>query len=193
MPTSEGAAQGGVISFRCLPQFRDGSDVVVTQTAANGFSVEPGVPGGGFASFVAPSTNNYFVRIANILAAGTVRMVLLETTLEASWYFISAAASYEAFLEIRNNTSNSISVTVTPFASGGTSAGTPFTTTIAANGNTAVAVGAQFGITSGSGSVQIANTAPPGGVVANVTTLSGATGLSFDSPASPRMVWANFP
>ena len=33
---------------------------------------------------------------------------------------------------------------------------------------------------------------PPGSIAANTTTLSGATGLSFDSPFTPRMVWSSF-
>jgi hypothetical protein len=41
-------------------------------------------------------------------------------------------------------------------------------------------------LTSASGSVQIAHTAPPGGLIANVTSLSFASGVSFDTPASPR-------
>jgi hypothetical protein len=36
------------------------------------------------------------------------------------------------------------------------------------------------------GSVQIAHAAMPGAVVANTTTLSAITGLSFDAPFSSR-------
>ena len=63
------------------------------------------------------------------------------------------------------------------------------TKVIPANGNAAVAVGGALG-GSGSGGVQIAHDALPGSVVANITSLSAATGLSFDSPAFPRM-WSS--
>ncbi|HEY7170212.1 MAG TPA: hypothetical protein VH417_05150 [Vicinamibacterales bacterium] len=122
-----------------------------------------------------------------------MRVLIVETTLFAPWYFVSVESGYEAFVEIKNNTSVSISVTVSALTPGGNAAGSGAKTiTLAANGNIAIAVGATFGITTGNGGLQIASNAAPGGVTANVTTLSTMTGLSFDSPAAPRMVWSLF-
>ena len=43
-----------------------------------------------------------------------------------------------------------------------------------------------FGISLASGGVSIAHDGPPGSLIANVTSLSFSTGVSFDTPASPR-------
>ena len=43
-----------------------------------------------------------------------------------------------------------------------------------------------FGLTSANGGVQIAHNGPPGALIANVTSLSFGSGVSFDTPASPR-------
>jgi hypothetical protein len=43
-----------------------------------------------------------------------------------------------------------------------------------------------FALTSAAGGVQIAHNGPPGALIANVTSLSFGSGVSFDTPASPR-------
>jgi hypothetical protein len=42
-----------------------------------------------------------------------------------------------------------------------------------------------------SGSAQIAFDGTPGGLAANITTISVPDGTSFDSPFTPTMVWSN--
>ncbi len=153
--------------------------------------MEPALPNGRTLGFVANATTTFYFRLA-AAGAGTMHIVIFETTLFSPWYFVNASSGYEAFVEIQNATDLSVNVTVTAYTAAGTSAGST-SVAIPARGNTALAIGSAFGITAGNGSVQIANNAPPGGVVANVTTLSGTTGLSFDAPASPRMVWSLFP
>jgi hypothetical protein len=43
-----------------------------------------------------------------------------------------------------------------------------------------------FALASAAGGVQIAHDGPPGALIANVTSLSFGSGVSFDTPASPR-------
>ena len=43
-----------------------------------------------------------------------------------------------------------------------------------------------FGLTAASGGVYVAHDGPPGSLTANVTSLSFGSGVSFDTPASPR-------
>jgi hypothetical protein len=43
-----------------------------------------------------------------------------------------------------------------------------------------------FGLASASGGVLIAHDGPPGAVIANVTSMGFGSGVSFDTPASPR-------
>lgn len=193
MPSSEGSVAPGLINLRCFSStIRDSADAVVTTTSWLGFNVEPSLGNGQILTFIPGVSNSFFFRVVAGVA-GTMRVVVFETTLFAPWYFVNTTSGYEAFIEIKNNMSFAISVTVSVFTASGAAAGSGTTTiSIPANGNTALPVGATFGITSGSGGIQVASNAAPGGVTANVTTLSGATGLSFDSPATPRMVWSLF-
>jgi hypothetical protein len=193
MPSAEGSVGPGFISFRCSPTIRDNADAVVTVTDLTSTAQEPSVANGHILTFIPSLSNTFFFRVV-AQGTGTMRIVIFETTLFAPWYFINTTSGYEAFVEIKNNTPITISVTVSVFTASGAAAGTGTTTvSIPGNGNTALPVGTTFGITSGSGGLQVASTAAPGGVTANVTTLSGTTGLSFDSPAAPRMVWSLFP
>ena len=62
---------------------------------------------------------------------------------------------------------------------------------IAADGNAAIAVNSVGTcLAASSGSAQIAFQGMPGGIVANITTISAPDGTSFDSPFVPRMVWS---
>ncbi len=70
--------------------------------------------------------------------------------------------------------------------------GGPTAIPLSANVNTVIDIGAGYGITSGSGPAQISHDGMPGAVSANITTTSPTTGLSFDAPFTPRMVWGTF-
>ncbi len=121
-----------------------------------------------------------------------VNFILIETTLFSPWYFVDSADGYDAYVEIRNNTSSDVHVRVKPYDSTGTRLGPPSVVNLPRNGNTVVQIGTTFGIAGGSGSVQIAHNGPPGAIAANITTMSATTGLSFDAPFTPRQVWSNF-
>ncbi len=112
--------------------------------------------------------------------------IIQETTLFSPWFFREAANGYDGFVEIRNNDRFAADgVVVTAFNSNGVAAGS---TTLAIPGNgTALVQVSALGAATGFGSVRIATPQRPGTIVANLTTLSGVTGLSFDAPFSRRM------
>jgi hypothetical protein len=116
------------------------------------------------------------------------RFKIYDTSLVSPWYFVNAATAYNSFIEIANTTRTTVSVRVTVRTPAGAVVGAPQTVNIAGNGNTGLSV-AGFGVTSGSGSVQIAHNGAPGAVTANVTALSALEGLSFDAPATRRQGW----
>jgi hypothetical protein len=164
----------------------------------NSFDSMTGDPSPGFNSRwtrgceVAPATQQQvFVRIHRSLCCtgrtGSFQFRILETTLHAPWWFVSSASGYDAFIELANTTTVPVAVTVTVRSASGTTLGAN-TTSIPAGGNIAMSVANQFGgtITANSGSAQVAHDGPPGAIVGNITTLSGATGLSFDSPFGMR-------
>ncbi len=122
---------------------------------------------------------------------GLFRFKVVDTALNGPWFFVESATSYNAFIEIGNTTNAAVSVRVTVRNSAGATLGTPQTVAIPAYGNSALNVVSSFGTTvaNGSGSVQIAHNGAPGAIVANVTTLSAMTGLSFDAPLTRRQNW----
>ena len=131
--------------------------------------------------------------LANVTAgatgtAGTFRVRIIDTTLFCPWFF--SGSGFEAFILAKNTTTTSRSVTVTLFAPTGAVVGAPQSGTAPVNGSYNLQVSAPsptgFGLASGSGGVQIAHNGPPGALIANVTSLSFASGVSFDTPASPR-------
>jgi hypothetical protein len=137
------------------------------------------------------ATGTFYVKLTNTGPNTTLTdMIMIETTLFSPWYFVSSAAGYNGFIEIRNNTSAPALVVTTVYRDNGTVAGSD-TRTIPANGTGLVT--ANSFVPDGFGSVQIAHQEMPGGIAANITTLSASTGLSFDSPFTPRMSWAMAP
>jgi len=102
----------------------------------------------------------------------------------------SAQNGYDAFVEIRNRSTGSVSATVRAYNAAGVIAGSS-AVAIPANGNIAVSV-ASLGVANASGSLTITHNGMPGSIVANATTLSGTTGLSFDAPFTARLSWLMF-
>jgi hypothetical protein len=160
--------------------------------------IEPRVentgPGGnnGEQRRIIPSVNDsYRIRVINNAAlAHSVYVMVVETTLFAPWFFVSPGAGYDGYIEMRNNTINTLTAVVTAFDPAGGVFGSA-TIDLPANGN-AVITATSLGVISSYGSVQIAHNGGPGAICANITTLSSITGLSFDSPFTPRMVWSTF-
>lgn len=66
----------------------------------------------------------------------------METTLSSPWYFVSPS-SYDTYVEIRNNTSGALSVTVRAYGPSGSIARST-TVSIAPNVGTFVTVGARL-------------------------------------------------
>jgi len=171
----------------CAVEIRDFNDVNVgTANTGEGF------PKGGFGStFTSTTSNPSFIRIVNQAGSTqTATVVVLDTTLASPWYFVSPGAGYDAYVEVRNHSTGTVSVTIRAYAATGVLAGST-TVNLPPNGNTFVQI-STLGISSGSGSTTITHNAMPGSIVANTTTLSALTGLSFDSPFTPRMVWSVF-
>ncbi len=175
----------------CNVDWRNSGDTSVGTTA----EIEPfdgnfTIFGGDGDSMLPSTSGDYYVRVTN--ASGGVQstnVMVIESTLFSPWWFVASSAGYQAFTEIRNNTSESITVTIRAYNSTGAIAGTT-SPTIQPNGNTLVALGTYTG--DGSGSVSITFAGPPASITANTTVLGTMTGLSFDAPFAPRMVWSNF-
>ena len=108
---------------------------------------------------------------------------ITDTTLKNPWFFISG--DYSAFSTITNTTDVTVNGSVYFWAPNGSLINTvPFT--LAANGNTAIdARGPVDPLVYSSGSTTIAHDGPWGAIRAMCTTLSGTTGLSFDTSYEP--------
>ncbi len=137
--------------------------------------------------FVATATQAHTALISHSAEATAFACatIIQETTLFSPWFFREPANGYDGFVEIRNNDSFPAGgIVVTAFNSNGVAAGST-TISIPANGTALVQV-STLGA-AGFGSVRIATPQKPGTIVANITTLSGVTGLSFDAPFTRRV------
>jgi len=137
--------------------------------------------------FVATATQAHTVRIAQngVPTSYSCATIIQETTLFSPWFFRDPANGYDGFVEIRNNHSATVTgIVVTAFNSNGSAAGS---TTLAIPGNgTALVQVSGLSAATGFGSVRIASPQRPGTIIANLTTLSGVTGLSFDASFTRR-------
>lgn len=149
------------------------------------------VPGhaGALVSIIPAASGPVYIRIHNNAPTQTLlKTMVFETTLFSPWWF--TGGTNQAFIEMRNNSGTAVTAEVTLFRSTGTVCGTT-SVPIAADGNAAIAVNSVGTcLAASSGSAQIAFQGMPGGIVANITTISAPDGTSFDSPFVPRMVWA---
>ena len=156
----------------------------------------------GRVCYIAPVSEKNFMRVGNVGLAGTVRSYqwrVVETTQFCPWFF--SGNGFEAFILIKNTTNAPILATVNLRNTAGSVIGTQ-TGTVPANGslNFQVSDPAGFNLASASGSVEIAygtdaafgtddnaqGRGGPGGLIANVSSLSFTGGVSFDTPAAPR-------
>jgi hypothetical protein len=119
---------------------------------------------------------------------GNLQFQISETTLYCPWWFVNSGTGYNAFFEIANVTTATVNIEVTIRQGNGAVVGTKQSRSIPPFGNLALSAGTDFGtaVTAGSGSVQLSHDGPPGAIVANTTSLSGLSGLSFDSPFLSR-------
>jgi len=157
----------------------------------------PDEPGGVLLSrvcYVAPASEDNVARVT-AGAGGTpggIRVRVVETTLFCPWFGpLFSGSGFETFILIKNTTAAAHSATVTLTGAGGAVVGSPQTGTAPANGSYNLQVSAPsptgFGLSGVSGGLWIAHDGPPGGVIANVTTLNFGSGVSFDTPAAPRL------
>jgi hypothetical protein len=120
---------------------------------------------------------------------GVFRVRVVDTTTFAPWFF--ASSSYESFILIKNTTGAAHNVTVTLLDVTGAPAAAPQGGVMPANGSHNFQISQPppvgFGVTSVSGGVLIAHDGPPGAVSASVTSIDFTSGVSFDTPAYPRL------
>lgn len=161
----------------------------------------------GRVCYVAPATEANFARVGNFQFNAVVksfRWRIVETTLHCPWFF--SGNGFEAFILIRNTVREPVAATVTLRSTAGAILGTQ-TGTVPGNGSLNLLVSAPspggFNLPSASGSVEIAYgtpeplgsplnataQGPPGALMANVTSVSFSTGVSFDTPFTPRADW----
>lgn len=140
-----------------------------------------------------PTTNcgtRFKLRVQNVLGTDAdVMVAIFETTLSSPWFFRDS--SYDGFVEVRNHTDTSQQVFYRVYSLSGTLL-CSVSDALPANGGNVFGVGDRCGLANAMGSVQIAHSGAPGAITANITSLSAATGLSFDAPFTPRHVYAGF-
>jgi hypothetical protein len=136
--------------------------------------------------FVAPATETVFIRVTNN-AAGTVEYALrfVETTLWSNWAY--TGSGYSSYSILRNTTSTAFNVDLRFFDANGVAAGTHLAQNIAANG--VYYIDALGTASSAVATVQVAHDGSPEAIVGSQTTLSAATGLSFDTLFFQRRPW----
>ena len=102
-----------------------------------------------------------------------------DTTLKNPWFFI--AGDYNAFSEISNASDQTVNVAIFFWDANGSFIAS---TTVALNANGNVALNAADFVNRGTnpnGSITLAHDGAWGDIIAGCTTLSGTTGLSFDT------------
>ena len=138
------------------------------------------------AVFLPMTTGVYKIRVQGLMGAvsASINVLVRETTLFSPW--TSKAAGFEGFIEIHNNTSAALSVTLKGFDSLGNLQGAGLTVNAPANATifqTAASIGVPINVFAG---VVLTHNGAFGAVSGNITTLNGANGLSFDSPFTAR-------
>ena len=176
------------VTETCRIQVYDTPTCATAVTAVGGDEDTRNLGGDGD-GFVATTLQTHTAKITHNsqFDVFTCATIIQETTLFSPWFFRDVANGYDGFVEIRNNTSGaSGGIVVTAFDSGGNATGST-TLSIPGNGTALVQVSTLGAAASGYGSVRIATPQRPGTIMANLTTLSGVTGLSFDAPFTRRV------
>jgi uncharacterized repeat protein (TIGR01451 family) len=171
-----------------------GADGTTLIASNDDIADEPGGPHLSRACYVATANE---ADLADVTAgtsgtAGGFRLRVVETTLFCPWLGpLFAGGGFESFILIKNTTGTAHSATVTLTTGSGSTVGTPQNGVVPANGSYNLQVSAAppvgFGLSGVSAGVLIAHDGPPGGVIANVTTLNFGSGVSYDTPALPRL------
>jgi hypothetical protein len=137
--------------------------------------------------FQPTTTGVYKIKVSRVsggAVTASINVMVRETTLFSPW--LSKAAGFEGFIEIHNNTSAAISVTLKGFDATGTLQGAGLTFSLPSNA-TVFKTGADIGVpVNVAAGVVLTHNAAFGAIAGNITTLNGANGLSFDSPFTSR-------
>jgi hypothetical protein len=130
------------------------------------------------------------LRVENrIASAYAIRLLVVDTTLNSPWWF--TVGTNNAFVEIRNNAPVSRTMTLTAFLNTGVACGTT-TAIVPGNGNMAINIKDYPACAAvGVGSARLTYAGAPGAFVANITTIDGVLGTSFDAPFFPMMGWGS--
>jgi uncharacterized repeat protein (TIGR01451 family) len=149
-------------------------------------------PGGALLSRVCSIATSSEDQLANVTAGasgtpGSFRVRVVDTTLFFPWFF--SGNGFQSFIVIKNTTGTAHSATVTISSTAGLALGSS-TGAVPGNGSYNLQVSAPapagFGLSMASGGVSVAHDGPSGSLIANITSVSFGTGVSFDTPASPR-------
>jgi len=180
-------ANDGATEICNVVVYRDsGCTTLITAGSGDEDTEDLGGNGDGFVA-TASQAHTALIGLGTQPTAFTCATIIQETTLFSPWFFREVANGYDGFVEIRNSdTLTANGVVVTAFNSSGAATGST-TISIPGNGTALVTVSSLNAPASGFGSVRIATPQKPGTIVANITTLSGTTGLSFDAPFSRRV------
>ena len=173
--------------------FSDDAGIVQANGVTGGsgtLEATPNQPGDGkpFTAVIRPTTTGVYKIRVKVASGGSstasVNLLLRETTLFSPW--TSRAAGFEGFIEMHNNTNAPISVTLRGFDVSGALQGAGLTVTLPPNATdfrTANQIGVPVNVFAG---IVLTHEGGFGAVSANITTLNGANGLSFDSPFTSR-------
>jgi hypothetical protein len=172
------------------------NDMTTQLGVDTGISVEPKGAAASRVCFIAPNDETIFIKVSPF--DGTVTnhkhtMRFVETTLWANWYFVAQA--YSSFTLLRNTTNTAMTVDIRWIDSSGAQVVALTGQNIAANGVLFIDARAAMGCAyptacpSIAGSVQVAHSGSPEAIIGSQTTLSGATGLSFDTLFFQRRSW----
>jgi hypothetical protein len=150
-------------------------------------------PKGGTAArvcFIATATENVFLQLTPASAAFENREYTLrfvETTAFTNWFFVGGG--YSSFTLIRNTTDAPINYSLFWRNAAGTILDS-VTGSIPGNGIIAIDARTRPNVLAAlSGSAELAHNGSPEAVVGSQTTLSGGTGLSFDTLYFQRRAW----
>ena len=134
--------------------------------------------------FVAPATETALFRVTQADAGPrSYRLLASETTLWSNWYFVGG--SYSSYTLVRNTLTVPLHVTITWRSDAGVMVSTE-AVTIPGGGTVFRDARGKTG-SSATGSVEVAHDGPPSAAVGSQTTLTAATGLSFDTVMMQRI------
>jgi hypothetical protein len=113
---------------------------------------------------------------------------VVDTSLFSPWF--ATGNSFESFILIKNTSGAAYNVTVTLVDGSGVPMAAPLSAVVPANGSYNLQISAPspggFGVSNARGSVLIVHDGPPGALISGVASISFTTGVSFDTPSSPR-------